>query len=56
MWGWLLADVALKAMGVDWGRLVRAVHLLGQVRLLRTYGFVVPTSDADAWSSDFGQI
>lgn len=31
MWGWLAVDVALKAIGTDYGRVIRAVFILAQV-------------------------
>ncbi|EFJ44503.1 hypothetical protein VOLCADRAFT_95192 [Volvox carteri f. nagariensis] len=40
LWGWLAVDLALKAVGTDYARVVRAVFLLSQVRLVRTHGFV----------------
>ena len=42
MWAWLAADLTLLALGTDYGRLVRAIVALAQVRLLRTHGFVTP--------------
>ncbi len=39
MWGWLAVDVALKAIGTDYGRVARAIVALAQIRLLRTYGW-----------------
>ncbi len=42
MWGWLAADLALKAVGTDYARIIRAVYVLAQVRLVKTYGFVNP--------------
>jgi uncharacterized protein YaaW (UPF0174 family) len=42
MWACLGADLALKALGTDYGRLVRAIFALCQIRLLRTHGFVNP--------------
>lgn len=39
MWGWLAVDVALKAIGTDYGRIARAIVALAQIRLLRTYGW-----------------
>lgn len=42
MWAWLAADLTLLALGTDYGRLVRAIVALAQVRLLRTHGFVSP--------------
>ena len=32
MWGWLATDLALKSIGTDYARVVRAVFLLAQVR------------------------
>lgn len=40
MWTYFGADLALKAMGTDYSRLVRAIFALCQIRLLRTHGFV----------------
>ena len=31
MWGWLAMDLALKAIGTDYARVIRAVFLLAQV-------------------------
>ncbi len=31
MWGWLAVDLALKAIGTDYARVVRAVFLMSQV-------------------------
>ncbi|CAL8466741.1 g6277 [Coccomyxa elongata] len=42
MWACLGADLALKSLGTDYGRLVRAIFALCQIRLLRTRGFVNP--------------
>lgn len=42
MWGWLAVDLTMKAIGTDYARIVRAVYVLAQVRLLRTAGFVNP--------------
>ncbi|KAK9810268.1 hypothetical protein WJX72_007661 [[Myrmecia] bisecta] len=42
MWAWLGVDLALKAVGTDYGRIVRAVFALAQIRLLRTHGFTNP--------------
>ncbi|KAK9822234.1 hypothetical protein WJX81_003153 [Elliptochloris bilobata] len=41
-WAWLGADLALRALGTDYCRVVRAVFALAQVRLLRTNGFTHP--------------
>lgn len=40
MWTYFGADLALKALGTDYSRLVRAIFALCQIRLLRTHGFV----------------
>lgn len=40
MWTYFGADLALKALGTDYFRLVRATFALCQIRLLRTHGFV----------------
>ncbi|MEW5308619.1 MAG: hypothetical protein WDW38_000563 [Sanguina aurantia] len=42
MWGWLALDLAMKSIGTDYARVIRAVFLLAQVRLVRTQGFVNP--------------
>lgn len=42
MWAWLGIDLALKAIGTDYSRVVQAVYALAQIRLLRTYGFSGP--------------
>ena len=42
MWAWLGADLAFKALGTDYARLVRAIFALCQIRLLRTRGFINP--------------
>ncbi|GLC36370.1 hypothetical protein PLESTB_000769200 [Pleodorina starrii] len=46
LWGWLAVDLALKAVGTDYARVVRAVFLLSQVRLVRTHGFVSSEMEA----------
>jgi uncharacterized protein YaaW (UPF0174 family) len=33
MWGWLAVDLALKAIGTDYARVIRAVFMLAQVRV-----------------------
>ena len=43
-WAWLAADLALKSIGTDYGRIVKAIYALAQVRLLRTHGFVNPVT------------
>ena len=42
MWVWLGMDLALKAIGPDYTRVVKAVTFLAQIRLLHTYGFTNP--------------
>lgn len=42
MWTWLGLDLALMALGTDYGRLSRAVFELAQIRLLHTHGFTMP--------------
>jgi uncharacterized protein YaaW (UPF0174 family) len=32
MWGWLAVDLAFKALGTDYARIIRAVFILAQVR------------------------
>ena len=40
MWGAFAFDLFLKSIGTDYARVIRAVFVLAQVRLLRTQGFV----------------
>lgn len=40
MWGAFAFDVFLKSIGTDYARVIKAVFVLAQVRLLRTQGFV----------------
>lgn len=42
MWAWLGMDLALKAIGPDDTRVVKAVSCLAQIRLLHTHGFTNP--------------
>jgi hypothetical protein len=42
MWVWLVVDLAFAAVGTDYTRVIRAVFLMAQVRLVRTNGFVNP--------------
>ncbi|GAX85643.1 hypothetical protein CEUSTIGMA_g13058.t1 [Chlamydomonas eustigma] len=53
MWGSLALDLALKAIGTDYARIIRAVFILAQVRLVRTQGFVQATTIA---SSDIAVV
>lgn len=39
MWGWLAVDLGMMAIGTDYARIIRAVFVLAQVRLLRTHGW-----------------
>ncbi|GAQ79225.1 hypothetical protein KFL_000260410 [Klebsormidium nitens] len=39
MWGAFMADVVLQAVGTDYGRVVRVIFALAQIRLTRTYGW-----------------
>jgi len=43
MWGWLALDLAYKAIGTDYARVIRAVFILAQVRLVSTGGFIQPS-------------
>ncbi len=38
-WAFFGTEMALAAIGTDYGRLARAVFALAQVRLVRTQGF-----------------
>ena len=42
MWAIFGAELALAAIGTDYGRVARAVFALAQVRLVRTHGFSSP--------------
>ncbi|KAL3153947.1 hypothetical protein ABBQ32_013507 [Trebouxia sp. C0010 RCD-2024] len=42
MWVWLGMDLALKAIGPDYTRVVKVVACLAQIRLLHTHGFTNP--------------
>jgi len=46
MWVWLGTDLALKAIGPDYARVVKAVSFLAQIRLLHTHGFTNPVRPA----------
>jgi len=46
MWVWLGMDLALKAIGPDYARVVKAVSFLAQIRLLHTHGFTNPVRPA----------
>ncbi|KIY99117.1 hypothetical protein MNEG_8844 [Monoraphidium neglectum] len=39
MWGWLAVDLGMMAIGTDYSRIIRAVFVLAQVRLLCTHGW-----------------
>ena len=42
MWAFFGAELALAAIGTDYGRVARAVFALAQIRLVRTHGFSSP--------------
>ena len=42
MWAFFGVELALAAIGTDYGRIARAVFALAQVRLVRTHGFSSP--------------
>lgn len=42
LWGVVAADLTLKAVGTDYGRVMRVVFALAQIRLVATLGFVRP--------------
>eukprot|EP00208_Stichococcus_sp_RCC1054_P004108 CAMPEP_0206134656 /NCGR_PEP_ID=MMETSP1473-20131121/134_1 /ASSEMBLY_ACC=CAM_ASM_001109 /TAXON_ID=1461547 /ORGANISM="Stichococcus sp, Strain RCC1054" /LENGTH=373 /DNA_ID=CAMNT_0053526275 /DNA_START=271 /DNA_END=1393 /DNA_ORIENTATION=- len=39
MWAAFAAELALKSIGTDYGRLVRCIYVLSQVRLVHTHGW-----------------
>ncbi|KAI8464180.1 MAG: hypothetical protein J3K34DRAFT_474538 [Monoraphidium minutum] len=39
MWGWLAVDLGMMAIGTDYSRIIKAVFVLAQARLLRTHGW-----------------
>ncbi len=39
MWAAFAAELALKSIGTDYGRIVRCIYVLSQVRLVRTHGW-----------------
>lgn len=42
MWTLFGLDLLMKSLGTDYARVVKAVFSLGQIRLLKTYGFTKP--------------
>jgi uncharacterized protein YaaW (UPF0174 family) len=46
LWGWAALDLAKMALGTDYARVLRAVFLLAQVRLLATAGWGQPEGTA----------
>eukprot|EP00879_Flechtneria_rotunda_P004778 GHRR01005048.1.p1 GENE.GHRR01005048.1~~GHRR01005048.1.p1 ORF type:complete len:394 (+),score=129.56 GHRR01005048.1:100-1281(+) len=42
MWAWLAVDLMKAALGTDYARVVRAVYILAQVRLVATQGWSNP--------------
>jgi uncharacterized protein YaaW (UPF0174 family) len=47
MWAWLAVDLVKAAVGTDYARVVRAVYLLAQVRLVATHGWTNPSDSED---------
>lgn len=45
MWAWLAVDLLKAAVGTDYARVVRAVYILAQVRLVATQGWSNPEDD-----------
>jgi uncharacterized protein YaaW (UPF0174 family) len=45
MWAWLAFDLVRAAVGTDYARVVRAVYILAQVRLVATQGWSNPEDD-----------
>lgn len=48
MWAWLAFDLVRAAVGTDYARVVRAVYIMAQVRLVATQGWSNPEDDAAA--------
>ncbi|KAF8063867.1 hypothetical protein HT031_003724 [Scenedesmus sp. PABB004] len=48
MWAWLAVDLVRAAVGTDYARVVRAVYVLAQVRLVATQGWSNPGSAGPA--------
>ncbi len=46
MWGWLAVDLGLMSIGTDYARIIRAVFVMAQVRLVCTQGWVSPEDEA----------
>lgn len=42
MWAFFAGELALKSIGTDYGRVVRAIVTLSQVRMVRTHGWSSP--------------
>lgn len=38
LWGTLLADIVIQMLGTDYVRILRAIHALAQIRILRRHG------------------
>jgi hypothetical protein len=45
MWAWLAFDLVRAAVGTDYARVVRAVYIMAQVRLVATQGWSNPEDD-----------
>lgn len=44
MWAFFAGELAVKSIGMDYGRVVRAMYTLAQVRMVRTHGWSSPQS------------
>jgi hypothetical protein len=54
MWAWLAFDLVRAAVGTDYARVVRAVYIMAQVRLVATQGWSNPEDDDAAGSAASG--
>lgn len=52
-WAWLALDLVRAAVGTDYARVVRAVYILAQVRLVATHGWTNP-SDSEELNTQVG--
>ncbi|KAK0587652.1 hypothetical protein LWI29_026434 [Acer saccharum] len=44
LWGTLLADVVIQMLGTDYARVLRAIYAFAQIRITRTYRYVLSTA------------
>lgn len=42
MWAFFAGELALRSIGTDYGRVVRSIYTLAQVRMVRTHGWSTP--------------